>query len=121
MIPLSVLFYIMSIISNYGLVGLLTISTIVCLDFECILSEQCNAHLIEGVTLYPTSLMVIHNPKPLTFHQNIKLLKVHVVLNFTDFSDRLSMSNPLCSLQDRCFFHETLNSVCDFQETLDGL
>ena len=105
------------------LVGLLIISVIVCLDFELVLSLQSNAYfyLSERVTFYPASLIVSHNPKPLTFYENTKLLNVHIVLNFTDFGKRLSMSNHSCSLHDGRFFNEILNSVRDFQKTLRRL
>ena len=100
------------------LVVLLIISVIVCLNFELVLSLQSNAYLSERVTFYPASLIVSHNPKPLTFYENTKLLNVHIVLNFTDFDERLSMSNHSCSLHDGRFFNEILNSVRDFQKTL---
>ena len=103
------------------LVGLLIISVIVCLDFELVLSLQSNAYLSERVTFYPASLIVSHNPKPLTFYENTKLLNVHTVFNFTDFGERLSMSNHSCSLHDGRFFNEILNSVRDFQKTLRRL
>ena len=103
------------------LVGLLIISVIVCLDFELVLSLQSNAYLSERVTFYPGSLIVSHNPKPLTFYENTKLLNVHIVLNFTDFGERLSMSNHSCSLHDGRFFNEILNSVRDFQKILRRL
>ena len=92
------------------LVGLLIISVIVCLDFELVLSLQSNAYLSERVTFYPASLIVSHNPKPFTFYENTKLLNVHIVLNFIDFGERLSMSNHSCSLHDGRFFNELLNS-----------
>ena len=103
------------------LVGLLIISVIVCLDFELVLSLQSNAYLSERVTFYPASLIVSHNAKPLTFYENTKLLNVHIVLNFTDFGERLSMSNHSCSLHDGRFFNEILNSFRDFQKTLRRL
>ena len=103
------------------LVGLLIISVIVCLDFELVLSLQSNAYLSERVTFYPASLIVSHNPKLLTFYENTKLLNVHIVLNFTDFGERLSMSNHSCLLHDGRFFNEILNSVRDFQKTLRSL
>ena len=101
--------------------GLLIVSVVVCLGFEFELPLQSNAYLSERVTFYPASLTVSHNPKPLTFYENTKLLKVHVVLNFTDFGEKLSMSNHSCSLQDGHFFDEILNSVRDFQKTLRRL
>ena len=48
------------------LVSLLLISVIVCLGFELVLSLQSNAYLTEKVTFYAASLIVSHNPKPLT-------------------------------------------------------
>ena len=89
------------------LAGLLIISVIVCLDFELVLSLQSNAYLSERVTFYPASLIVSHNSKPLTFYENTKLLNVHIVLNFTDFGERLSMSNHSCSLHGGRFFDDT--------------
>ena len=86
------------------LVGFLIIPVIVCLDFELVLSLQSNAYLTERVTFYPASLIVSHNPKPWTFYENTKPLNVHIVLNFTDFGERLCMSNHLCSLHDGRFF-----------------
>ena len=103
------------------LVGLLIISVIVCLDVELVLSLQSNAYLSERVTFYPASLIVSHNPKPLTFYENTKLLNVHIVLNFTDFGERLSISNHSCSLHDGRFFNEILNSVREFQKILRRL
>ena len=58
------------------LVGLCIISVIVCLNFELVLSLQSNGYLSERVTFYPASLIVSHNPKPLTFYENKKLLNV---------------------------------------------
>ena len=101
--------------------GLLIVSVVFYLGIEFALSLQSNAYLTERVTFYPASLMVSHNPKPLTFYKDTKLLKVHVVLNFTDFGEKLSMSNHSCSLHDRRFFDEILNSVHDFQKTLHRL
>ena len=101
--------------------GLLIVSVVVCLGFKFALSLQSNAYLTERVTFYPASLIVSHNPKPLTFYENTKLLNVHVVLSFTDFGEKLSMSNHSCSLHDGRFFDEILNSVRDFQKTLSRL
>ena len=101
------------------LVGLLTISVIVCLDFAFVLSLQSNAYLSKRLMFYPASLIVSHNPKPQTFYKNMKLLNVHVVLNFTDFAEILS--NHLYSLHEGHFFDEILDSVRDFQKTLHRL
>ena len=99
----------------------LIVSIVVCLGFEFALPLQSNAYLTERVTFYPASQIVSHNPKPLTFNENTKLLNVHVVLNFTDFGEKLSRSNHSCSLHDGRFFDEILNSVHDFQKTLHRL
>lgn len=85
---------------------------------ESVLPLQSKAYLTERVMFHPASPTVSHNSKPLTFHENTTLLKVYAVLNFTDFGERLSMSNRSCSLHDARFFNETLNSIRDFQRTL---
>ena len=103
------------------LVVSLTISVIVCLGFEFVLSLQSNTYLTQRVTFYPATLIVSHNAKPLTFYENTRLLNVHAVFSFTDFGERLSMSNHSWSLHDGRVFVEILNSVRDFQKTLSRL
>ena len=99
------------------LVGLLTISVIICRDVEFVVSIQSNTYLTERVTFCSASLIICHNPKPLTFYENTKLLNVNLVLNFTDLRERLSMPNNSCSLHDGRFFDEVLNSVPNFEKT----
>ena len=72
------------------------------------------------MTFYPASLIVSHNPKPLTFYENTKLLNVHIGLNFTDFGERLSISNNSCSLHDGRIFNEILNLVLSFKRLCAG-
>ena len=46
------------------------------------LSLQSNAYLSERVTFYPASVILSHNPKPLTFYENTKLLNVHIDIGY---------------------------------------
>ena len=68
------------------------------------------------VTFYPASLMISHNPKPLTFYHDTKLLNVHTVLNFTRLGKRFSMSNNSCSIFKERFFDQILETVRRFQK-----
>ena len=68
------------------------------------------------VTFYPASLMISHNPKPLTYYHDTKLLNVHTVLNFTKLAKRFSMSNNSCSIFKERLFHHILETVSHFQK-----
>ena len=68
------------------------------------------------VTFYPASLMISHNPKPLTFYHDTKLLNFHTVLNFTKLAKRFCMSNNSRSIFKERFFHHILETVRHFQK-----
>ena len=88
---------------------------IVLFSSSIVLSQQFDS-FTQKITFYPASLMVSHNPKPLTFYDNTKLLNIHTVLKFIDFGMHFSMSSNFCSDFKEKFFNDLLSTVRDFQK-----
>ena len=85
-----------------------------------VFSQQIDS-FTEKITFYPASHMVSHSPKPLTFHDNTKLLNIHAVLNFTDSGTHFSILNDSCSVLRQKFFDDLLDTVRHFQKVTHRL
>ena len=86
-----------------------------------LVATQQYGSLNEKITFYPSSLVISHSAKPLTFYDNTKLIHVSVELPTLSMGEPIIFSNYSCSRLKTDFYNRLLNSLLQVQETAQRL
>jgi hypothetical protein len=97
---------------------LLKICFVLCFS---ITNNQQFGSVNQKITFYPSSLVISHSARPLTFYDDTKLLHISTQLATLPMGKPMSFSNHSCSKMKTDFFNKLLDSMSQVQQATQRL
>ena len=84
-------------------------------------STQNFGEIDQKVTFYPSSLVISHNAKPLTFYDDTRLIHLSIDLPTISMGKPMRFANHSCSRYRTDFYDRLLDSMLQVQQTAQRL
>lgn len=89
--------------------------------YDCGSNSQQFGSLDQKITFYPTSLVISHSTKPLTFYDDTRMIHISLDLPAISMGKPMAFSNHSCSRLRTDFYNQLLTSMLQVQDTAQRL